>query len=81
MKIALIHSVRVGGVHAFGWRWRAQDGVAESADTFMYFHDCCENARRKGYQCQFDGVAAGTGTPAALQSTRIRPPQRATGAR
>jgi hypothetical protein len=69
MKIALVHSVRTGG-EAFGWKWRSEDGAVVSAGTFRYFNDCCENARRKGYACTFDGVSVGSATPAALQVRR-----------
>jgi hypothetical protein len=70
MKIALVRSVRTTGEHAFGWKWRSEDGAAESAHTFRYFNDCCENARRKGYACTYDGVSVGSATPAALQGVR-----------
>jgi hypothetical protein len=70
MKIALVHSVRTAGQEAFGWKWRSEDGAVVSADTFRYFNDCCENARRKGYACTFDGVSVGSATPAGLQGVR-----------
>ena len=72
MKIALISSVRVAGVHSFGWKWRAEDGKAESAETFMYFYDCCENARKRGYECRFAGAESGSTTPAALSAVKRR---------
>jgi hypothetical protein len=68
MKIALIQPVHVGGAQSFGWRWRSADGAVESADAYTYFYDCCENARRKGYQCRFDGESAANTTPAALHA-------------
>jgi hypothetical protein len=70
MKIALVHSVRTAGEQAFGWKWRSEDGAVESAGAFRYFNDCCENARRKGYACTFDGVSVGSATPAGLQGGR-----------
>jgi hypothetical protein len=70
MKIAMVRSVRIAGEQAFGWKWRSEDGAIESADTFRYFNDCCESARRKGYACQFDGVSVGSAMPAAQQGLR-----------
>ena len=68
MKAALIYSVRVAGVQMFNWRWRSEDGDAASTDAFEYFHDCLENARRKGYECRFDRAAEGTVSPPAPTS-------------
>jgi hypothetical protein len=67
MKTALVHSVRTAGEQTFGWKWRSEDGTIESPHTFRYFNDCCENARRKGYTCTFDGVSVGSATPVAQQ--------------
>jgi hypothetical protein len=55
MKIALVRSVHVTGAQCFGWTWCAEDGKAQSRRTFVYFFECCEDARNKGYQCRFDG--------------------------
>ena len=66
MKTALINSVRVAGVHTFGWKWRSEDGTAGCRDTFMYFNDCAEDAKRHGYQARFAGAdLAGPTSPAA----------------
>jgi hypothetical protein len=66
MKIAWICPVRAGGAQTFGWKWRSEDGSAESAHAYTYFYDCCENARRKGYEWRFEGAADGAASPAAL---------------
>ena len=75
MKIALISSVRVAGVHTFGWKWRSEDGTVECRDTFMYFHDCAEDAKKHGYEGRFAGAASSTSPardapPAARGSSR-----------
>jgi hypothetical protein len=71
MKIALIQPVHVGGAHSFGWRWRAEDGASESAHAFTYFYDCCENARRKGYECQFGAQPVTTVLPATGHAVSV----------
>ena len=65
MKIALIRSVKTSGEQGFGWQWRDKDGGVGSAQTFRYFFDCCESARRKGYACTFRGVSVSLITPPA----------------
>jgi hypothetical protein len=68
MKIAVIQPVHVGGAQSFGWKWRSEDGAIESAHAYTYFYDCCENARRKGYQWRFDAQSTGSATRAARQA-------------
>jgi hypothetical protein len=73
MKLALIESVRLGGSQVFGWKWRSQDGASESAHAYTYFYDCCEDARRAGYDWRFNGTVSGNATPASLAvPTRAR---------
>ena len=54
-KRAVIHSVRVAGSHAFGWKWRSEDGSSASADAYVYFYDCIQSAKKAGYECRFGG--------------------------
>lgn len=77
MKIALIHAVRVGGAQGFGWKWRSEDGAAQSAHAYTYFFDCCENARRKGYEWRFEGAADAAASSAALHGVNKAPGDRA----
>ena len=53
MKVALVVSVRAPGADRFVWRWRPDDGTPGSSDTFKYFFECCEDARKAGFECKF----------------------------
>ena len=75
MKTALISSVRVAGVHTFGWKWRSEHGTAECRDTFMYFHDCAEDAKKHGYTARF----VGADSTASTSPEGRRPRRTATG--
>lgn len=58
MKVALVHAVPTRHAQHFAWKWRAEDGIQSSSDAFEYFFECCEDARKAGFQCKFVSVAA-----------------------
>ena len=49
MKPATMFSVPSGNGKGFTWKWRAGDNLAESKNSFDYYHDCVEDARKHGY--------------------------------
>ena len=52
MKIAYVYAVTSGT--QFSWKWRASAGKEESATTFNYYFECSEDARKHGYEAQFE---------------------------
>ena len=55
MKAAQIYTTHAVGPD-FGWRWRSADGKEQSSQGFAYYHDCVEDARKRGYLAQYDGA-------------------------
>ena len=47
MKLAQLFSVPAS--NGFAWKWRAADTRAESPGTFVYYHDCVQDAVKHGY--------------------------------
>jgi hypothetical protein len=56
MKLAHIFSVPVISAHGFMWKWRSEDGAAESK-AFVYFYECGLDAQRRGYRVRFAETA------------------------
>ncbi|HEX2829107.1 MAG TPA: hypothetical protein VHP37_22350 [Burkholderiales bacterium] len=52
MKVALVVSVAVTGGDRFAWQWRPEDGTGTLSDAFEYFFECCQDARKAGYECK-----------------------------
>jgi hypothetical protein len=52
MKLAYIFPVPVISAHGFMWKWRSEDGAAESK-AFVYFYECGLDAQRRGYRARF----------------------------
>ena len=70
MKVALVHSVRAPGAQRFAWKWRSEDGARRCEGAFVYFFECCEDARKAGYECKFDAEAGGAANwRAAIRSS------------
>ena len=63
MKVALVLSVRAAGADRFRWRWQPEDGTPVPSKTFKYFFECCEDARKAGYECKFSLRDEATGAP------------------
>lgn len=59
IKPAVIFPVRASGPNKFRWRWRAAECKDESAGTFLYFYDCVEDARARGYRCTIKDTKLG----------------------
>ena len=72
MKLALVVSVRAPGADRFAWQWRPEDGTPGSGDTFKYFFECCQDARKAGYECKF---ALDAGAPAKGSKSAARAPR------
>ncbi|MDB5923644.1 MAG: hypothetical protein JWN13_2580 [Betaproteobacteria bacterium] len=47
MKLAQLFSVPAS--NGFAWKWRAADTRVESPGTFVYYHDCVQDAVKHGY--------------------------------
>jgi hypothetical protein len=50
VKVVRLVAVSTPDAHGFGWKWQSADGEHKSREVFTYFHDCMEDARRKGYE-------------------------------
>ena len=76
MKVALVVSVRAPGAARFAWKWRPEDGTPGSSETFQYFFECCQDARKAGYECKFslDSEAPAKAVRRAASSRRAARP-------
>ena len=52
---AQISSVRTANPQGFQWMWRSMDGDQQSPNTFAYFYECVEDARRAGFTVDLAG--------------------------
>jgi hypothetical protein len=57
-RTAQIVPVSVQGSPDFRWEWRSQDGRDKSAASFVYYHECVEDARHAGFDVELGGSQA-----------------------
>jgi hypothetical protein len=62
MKPAVIFSLPTTTSYGYCWRWRAVDGKTDSAEQFVYYHDCLADANANGYSVR-RAVAHGNTAP------------------
>ncbi|MGZ5117028.1 MAG: hypothetical protein ACXWCX_13500 [Burkholderiales bacterium] len=58
MKLAVIFSVPMTTSPGFAWRWRSADYKRESAEWFIFYRDCVEDAERNGYKVELGRIEA-----------------------
>ncbi len=64
MKTAIIYSIPIDAAPGYGWRWRSENSKEESAEWFLLYADCIEDAKRNGYAVEPVQVQAGLKDPA-----------------
>jgi hypothetical protein len=57
-RSAKIVPISVKGSQDFRWEWRSHDGKDKSAASFVYYHDCVEDARQAGFEVELSGTEA-----------------------
>jgi hypothetical protein len=60
MHMCRLYPVHSAKPHEFEWEWRCE---RRSPKTFAFFHDCMDDARRKGFRVVLDN-RVGESTPA-----------------
>jgi len=57
-RTAQIIPISVQGSQDFRWEWRSHDGKEKSAESFVYYHQCVEDARQAGFDVDLSGAQA-----------------------
>ena len=57
-RTAQIVPISAKGSKDFRWEWRSHDGKTKSATSFVYYHECVEDARGAGFEVELSGTEA-----------------------